>query len=398
MSPVVFTETPQPTATWTVTPQPSMTPTSTLTPTPTQTPMTPITIESIKNLFVLQELTVGSEVRGLSFHPGGDSLFFHTDSGDNGSLRMVNINNGSDRFDFQDAYPSAHCRNGMVASHSIDISDDGRFVAASAPAGVQVWNLLENKLIYSFPFKSAGLVNFSPDGTLLAAGICGYFDLEPENIAEVIKIWDMRSGEQIQLLEGHLTEAVQVNPISGNKKVLLNFMMQLLFSNDGKQLLSGGVDSENKSGLTIWDVHSGAILQKVSISPYKGAVANSLDFNQDGDILLTLDQAYEPAIRLWKYENGGIPDKTPIKTIKMDRDYGLAKFNHRGDLIFTLSTEPMVLAIWNVEEEKMIYQEEVYPERKVGHYSTIVLDISPDDTILAVGGWPGFIRLYGINQ
>ncbi len=390
------TATPPPTSTSTITPEPTITATPTLTSTPTRIPRTPISAASIQSLSVLAEFKAIGQVDGLAFLPDGHSLVYSA-IGRVSELGMVNIDNVEDRYFFSDANQDAYCRNGAASSYSIDITEDGTLLAATAPSGVQVWRLPEKKLLYTFPFLSAGIVQFSPDGSLLAVGICSYFDTEPENIYEGIKIWDMRSGNQVEVLEGHVVEAIRISR-AGNTKILTNFFMQLLFSEDGKALLSGGPDPQSKTGIKIWDANSGEIVQSVSISPYKGAVATSLDFNQSGDTLLTLDQAYEPAIRLWKFENGSIADPNPIQTIKMDRDYGLAKFNHKGDLIFTVSTEPMVLVVWSVDTQKIVYQEELSPEMKIGHYSTISLDISQDDTVLAVGGWPGFVRLYAINQ
>jgi WD40 repeat protein len=139
--------------------------------------------------------------------------------------------------------------------HSVTYSPDGRTIATSSDnldATIKVWDAQSGDLIYTLgpnPGRAWGL-SFSPDNKLLAAsGFDGF-----------IKVWDMATGQEKTNMTGKTSTVAS-----------------LIFTADGQQLITGGVDSAS-----IWDVESGTEL--LNLLPQQ---TFGIALSQDGRTLYT---------------------------------------------------------------------------------------------------------------
>jgi len=119
---------------------------------------------------------------------------------------------------------------------SFTFSRDGRYLALTGEGGTRVVELLTGKLLARIAHSDdpsvrqrrsefSGFVPsfaaLSPDGTFLAAG------------SKEVRVWDLLTGKEVAKFAGHLDEVTS-----------------LLFSPDGKRLISGSADTT----ALIWDI------------------------------------------------------------------------------------------------------------------------------------------------
>ncbi|HIK21267.1 MAG TPA: hypothetical protein IGR15_09460 [Synechococcus sp. M44_DOE_062] len=113
------------------------------------------------------------------------------------------------------------------------LSPDGRYLLAGSTGGILVWNLGAGALERTLPqpFASFAALALSPDGRLLAGGT--------DHRAHQIKLWDLRSGEELRTLAGQtwMVSALLFGP--GRGSVAQRY---------GQTLLSGGADGS----IRIW--------------------------------------------------------------------------------------------------------------------------------------------------
>ncbi|MFS8779309.1 hypothetical protein [Synechococcus sp. W55.1] len=113
------------------------------------------------------------------------------------------------------------------------LSPDGRYLLAGSTGGILVWNLGVGALERTLPQPFAGLaaLALSSDGRLLASGT--------DHRAHQIKLWDLRSGEELRTLAGQtwMVSALLFGP--GRGSVAQRY---------GQTLLSGGADGS----IRIW--------------------------------------------------------------------------------------------------------------------------------------------------
>jgi WD40 repeat protein len=277
-------------------------------------------------------------------------------------------------------------------------------------------------------------VAFSPDGTLLASS----------GGDNSLRIWDVRSGNQIAMNAG-LSDRLEVafNPAgtllaagssdgtvrtfstADGKPVLVikavdvsgTKISSVAFSIDGTQIASGGTDGI----IRVWDAASGSAI--LTLKGHSGAVT-SLAFSQDGTRLLS--GGTDGTVRVWELKTGtqiarysdvqvtGVaisPDGTQIadssyigRTQIRDAQTGEVKVPLTADGVITAisfspdgtmiasSTADGKIRVWDVTTGKQL----VSLTDHAGDVTDVVF--SSDGARLASSGDDGSVRIWGIQK
>jgi hypothetical protein len=172
--------------------------------------------------------------------------------------------------------------------HDVVWSPLGSHVASSGSNNeVRLWDVELETLERTFAphDNDVSCIDFSPDGTLLAAGEGGWDD----SGASAIRIWRVSDGELVQTLEGH---GVWVHDVA--------------FSADGTTLISSGRDNAAplRLSIRIWRLSDGALLEEydeevsggvlsLDVAPSGGAFAYG---RGDGTVLAAAFEGLPAAI------------------------------------------------------------------------------------------------------
>ncbi len=165
---------------------------------------------------------------------------------------------------------SGHTREYLRA----EFSPDGQLLATFVGEDqmVKLWDVGTGKELRTFRHDAiVNVIAFSPDSRTLASG----------DRNSVITLWDVKTGEKINMLTG-----------SGE------FMISLEFSPDGKVLASGNTHRTVK----LWDVRTGRFLR--TLSGHAGVV-NALAFSPDGQYLASAGSFLgHGTVKLWEIRTG----------------------------------------------------------------------------------------------
>ncbi len=164
--------------------------------------------------------------------------------------------------------------------HAVALDRDGQRLAINnGPSGIYLQDISgthqARRLLSSLGTDAIRSLAFSPDGRLLAAG----------DFDNRIHLWDVNSGREVCLLEGH-----RRMPISGRNGVFC-----LAFSPDGSRLASGAADGV----VRVWDVQSG---KELAHCAGHGGRVRAVAFAPDGKCLASAGG--DNALRLWDPATG----------------------------------------------------------------------------------------------
>ncbi len=301
----------------------------------------------------------------------------------------------------------------VVSVLGVAISPDKSAVAASrgnqihvydAGSGAYVRSLIDGKLVGpdKKPVKAAHLslvesLAWSPDGKYIASG--SY---------QEINLWDAKTGEFVRKIPG-FSERV----------------MCMAFSHDSKLLAAGGGAPTQEGELKIIDVTTGKILQDiknnvhsdtvfgVSFSPddktlascgadkfvktfevpsgkfqkaFEGHTHHVLGVGWSSDGKLVASAGADNVVKIWDYAKG-----EQIRTINAHNKQitGLV-FIGKSNLFATCSGDQQV-RFWNVTNGGNTRN------FSVGADFLQCVGVSPDGSVMAVGGQEGTVRLYNGN-
>ncbi|MBD2535023.1 trypsin-like peptidase domain-containing protein [Nostoc flagelliforme FACHB-838] len=247
---------------------------------------------------------------------------------------------------------------------SVAFSPDGKTLASgSSNKTIKIWNVATGQEITTLKDKedsdtvmsvlqgnSVVSVAFSPDGKTLASG----------SLDGTIKIWNVRTGQEITTLQGHSSSVRSV-----------------AFSPDGKTLASG----DWRRTIKIWNVGTGQEITKLQgHSDYVESVA----FSPDGITLASGSK--DGTIKIWNVRTG-----QEITTLKGHSSYVLSvTFSPDGKTLASGSTDKTI-KIWNVTAGQEITTLQ-------GHSRYVQsVTFSPDGKTLASGSWDGTIKIWNVR-
>ena len=287
-------------------------------------------------------------------------------------------------------------RLGKGYINDIAYAPDGTRLAVATSIGVWLYDTTTDTELYLLSEESdyVQAIAFSPDSRTLASG--GYL---PNN---VIRLWDADTGKLRGTLDGYedvLTLAfspdgttlassggwpdypIQLWDVANRqlRDTLLGhtrWISALLFSVDGKVLVSGSEDST----VRLWDVHTGEL--KCLLEEH-GDDVNSVVLSSDGKTLASSSD--DGTIRLWTAHTGEM-----LAILKGDAKFpegirALA-FSPSGTTLASATTDQIWL--WDINAKQIIRILE-------GHtWHVSALAFSPDGETIASAGWDWTLRLW----
>ncbi len=259
-------------------------------------------------------------------------------------------------------------------------SPNGAYLAATNLNSVRVWELSSEKMVLKSESGSQKFLcaTFSPDSIHLAIGTQEeQQNGDPKNFQAGIQIWDVETGQLINTMVGH--------PYANNG-VVGNWVNALAFTPDGGTLASGGF---LESKIRLWDVNTGQ--QTGVIAQHFGGIYRIL-FSADQSILVS--SSVDKTVRLWDLANKKTLQTLNIPEADWYTDIPLA-LSPNGELIVAATWNNMTVRIWQLKDGKQVF-DQMLTTRPYYGFNEMAVAFSPDGGLLAVGGWDGRLRIYGL--
>jgi WD40 repeat protein len=292
------------------------------------------------------------EVASVSVSPDGQYLL--TASWDS-TVRLWDIKSGKELRRFGN--PTG---NVLAAT----FSPDGRRVAAGgSDKSVRVWDTATGQLLHTFPAPSVVYaVAFSVDGTRIAIGTS-----TTKAKASGIAIWNLQTGRQDIVLQGHTT-----------------IVKRIIFLPDGKRVLS----CSNDKTIRLWDIASGQELRK--FTGHTGLVSR-IALSPDGKQVVSASTS--DGLRIWEVETG-----REVRRLDAGSVLGVA-WSPRGARILSGGSDAAKvpagdhsIRLWDTDSGKELH-------RFQGHAKGVwAIEFLPDGRHAVSGGADGSVRLWALPR
>ncbi len=297
---------------------------------------------------------------------------------------------------------------------SLTVSDNQRYLAFSGwDSTMYVWDLVEERYVQSWKFDMPmnGLL-LSPDGKYLFGlpGMSGPF--------ERAYFWDVETGERLFQLFASFSEYIstafspdgQYLAIAGfpnialykvpEKEFVRNFRRSddpfdsysfhtVAFSPDGKLLVGGGDTFFRQSYL--WDAESGELLDSVD-SKIDYFSVNSFTLDKDNRSLLVGNSI--GILDAWDIPENRLVRKVLPMVATEDRRMTITAFSGSGSYLVSANLDGE-LFLFNTFSGDTI---RTIPHTKRKVWSVNGLDVSPNDSLIAVGGRDSLLTLYHFSS
>jgi hypothetical protein len=208
--------------------------------------------------------------------------------------------------------------------------------------------------------NGVGDLRISPDGKLLA--VAGFDKL--------IHLFDMKTGQETNALEGHTGRVTCV-----------------AFSPDGKTLASGSDDNS----IRLWDLVAGKSLRSKARAHGRGTHGTgttTIGFFPDGKSIFST--GYDPLIRVWEVET-----LKELRQMRGHSDCTCANLSPDGKVLASASQD-RTAKLWDAETGKELGRLEIRPalEAQSPHLGYPLF--SPDGRRLFAGGGDGRVRSWSL--